>query len=151
MGCGSISSGKNVRTDRPTDRPRESLTTIGRYATRAMQPKNEKGGRHVAKLHKNTQISGFGECRKFSGINAPTPQFGYGPQHPSPFLSLQPPSTLKPLTSPGDECNNDWARLHLSLLWLKPWLPWHDVGLATMTRVHIYRVRQKSKPLLVYQ
>ena len=28
-----------VRTERPRDRPRESLTTIGRYATRATRPK----------------------------------------------------------------------------------------------------------------
>ena len=32
----------HVRTDRPTDRPRESLTTIGRYATKATRPNNSQ-------------------------------------------------------------------------------------------------------------
>ena len=37
---GQTDAPTHVRTDRPTDRPRESLTTIGRYATRATRPDN---------------------------------------------------------------------------------------------------------------
>ena len=48
------------QTDRPTDRSRESLTTIGRYAPRATQPNNGHGRRQLwtkyvvhIMLHKN--------------------------------------------------------------------------------------------------
>ena len=46
----------HVRTDRPTDRPRESLTTIGCYATRATRPNNNNKHDVNKKNHNNNNL-----------------------------------------------------------------------------------------------
>ena len=45
-----------IRTDRPTDRPRESLMTIGRYAPRATRPNNTTKTRRVSLLERPVSV-----------------------------------------------------------------------------------------------